>query len=119
MADPELTDELIAEAMARAETVECRPGDDRCYPFPDPVADARASCTPKGWCRIGWIEGNTGRDSWDVCSTCTLARVGCGVGQTEASCPLQASRSAMCRAAGAAEAARFQQGNAQYDPVCR
>jgi hypothetical protein len=64
--NPELTDEQIAEAMARAEKVACRPGDDRCYPLPYGVEDARASCTPKGCCNIGWIVANSGRDSWDV-----------------------------------------------------
>jgi hypothetical protein len=33
MAD-KVTQELIEEGMARAEKVACRPGDDRCYPFP-------------------------------------------------------------------------------------
>src|SRR5687767_6509843 len=104
MADPELTDELIAEAMARAETVECRPGDDRCSPFPDPATDAPASRTQEGRCRSGGNEKSTGRGSWDVCSACALAMVACGVGQTEPSCPHRASRFAMCRAAGAADA---------------
>jgi hypothetical protein len=66
MTTPELTEERIAEAMARAEKVACRPGDDRCYPFPDRLVDARASCTPKGRCKVGWIVANSGRDSWDV-----------------------------------------------------
>jgi hypothetical protein len=52
--------------MARAERVACRPADTRCYPFPNPLDVARASCTPKGRCRIGWIVANSGRDSWDV-----------------------------------------------------
>ena len=62
----ELTQEMIDEGMARAEKVACAPGDDRCYPFPDPLALARASCTPKGRCQIGLIVANGGRDSWDV-----------------------------------------------------
>ena len=62
----EHTEERIAEAMARAETVACRPGDGGCYPLPYGVEDARASCTPKGRSRIGWIVANAGRDSWDV-----------------------------------------------------
>jgi hypothetical protein len=66
----ELTEERIAEAMARAEKVACRPGDDRCYPFADRPVDARASCTPKGRCRVGGtqrvIVANAGRDAWDV-----------------------------------------------------
>jgi hypothetical protein len=61
-----LTAEAIAAAMARAERVACAPGDPRCSPFPDPVADARTTCTPQGRCLIGWIVANGGRDSWDV-----------------------------------------------------
>ena len=61
-----LTQEIISEAMARAEKAACAPGDSRCYAFPDPLAEARASCTPKGRCLIGWIVSNGGRDSWDV-----------------------------------------------------
>ena len=45
MATPELSQQMIDEGMARAEKVACRPDDDRCYPFPDPLALARASCT--------------------------------------------------------------------------
>ncbi len=63
---PELTEERIAEAMARAERVACRPGDDRCYPLPYAAEEARKTCTPKGRCTIGWIVANAGRDSWDV-----------------------------------------------------
>jgi hypothetical protein len=70
MTGPELAEERIAEATARAEKVACRPGDDRCLAFPDPVAEARASCTPKGRCRIGGTRGvilaRSGRESWDV-----------------------------------------------------
>ena len=63
---PELTDDLIAEAMTRAEKVACSPGNDRCYALPDPVPAARKSCTPKGRCCIGWIIANSGRDAWDI-----------------------------------------------------
>src|SRR5215218_8708231 len=52
--------ERIVEAMARAERVACQPGEGRCYAFPDPVEQARASCTPKGRCRIGWIVSHGG-----------------------------------------------------------
>jgi hypothetical protein len=61
-----LTDELIAEGIARAEKVACRPTDDRCYPLPYGLNEARASCTPKGRCKIGWIVAKSGRESWDV-----------------------------------------------------
>ena len=61
----ELTEDVIAEAMARAERVACRPGEGRCYALPDPVEHARASCTPKGRCKVGWIISHGGRESWD------------------------------------------------------
>ena len=57
---------MIAEAMARAEKVACRPGEGRCYALPDSVEIARATCTPKGRCKIGWIVSHGGRESWDV-----------------------------------------------------
>jgi len=63
---PELTQEMIAEALARAEKVACSPGDDRCYPFRWILQGARESCTPQGRCRIGWISANSGRIGWDV-----------------------------------------------------
>jgi hypothetical protein len=66
MTMPELTEDAIAEGMTPAKKVACRPGDDRCYPFPDPVEMARASGTPPGRCRVGWILANSGRDAWDV-----------------------------------------------------
>jgi hypothetical protein len=66
----ELGEEMIAEAMVRAEKVACRPGDDRCYPFPDPVAEAQVSCTSKGRCLIGGtrrvIVAESGRTRWDA-----------------------------------------------------
>jgi hypothetical protein len=65
MAD-QLTQEMIEEGMARAETVACRPGDDRCHPLPYDVESAHQTCTPKGRCKIGWIVANSGRNSWDV-----------------------------------------------------
>ncbi len=66
MTAPELTQAMIDDGMRRAEKVACAPFDDRCYPFPDPLKDARATCTPKGRCLIGRIVSNGGRDSWDV-----------------------------------------------------
>ena len=44
MAD-KLTQEMIAEGMARAERVACRPADERCLPLPYDVESARASCS--------------------------------------------------------------------------
>jgi hypothetical protein len=52
--------------MARAEKVACRPDDDRCYPFPDPLDAARATCTPKGRCKMDQIVAESGREAWDV-----------------------------------------------------
>ena len=67
MTTPELTEERIAEAMARAEKVACRPGDDRCYALPYSVAEARTTCTPKGRCKVGLDRGQRGAgDAWDV-----------------------------------------------------
>jgi hypothetical protein len=62
----ELTEERIAEAMARAEKVACRPADNRCLPLPYSAAEARKTCTPMGRCKVGWIVANAGRDAWDV-----------------------------------------------------
>jgi hypothetical protein len=61
-----LTDEMITEAMARAEKVACSPGNARCFALPDPVAEAQKTCTPKGRCLIGWIVADGGRTTWDV-----------------------------------------------------
>ena len=63
--EAELTEELIAAAMAKADARVCV-GNDRCYPFPDRPEDARATCTPKGRCKVGWIVSQGGRESWDV-----------------------------------------------------
>jgi hypothetical protein len=56
---------MIAAAMAKADARVCV-GSDRCYAFPDRLEDARASCTSKGRCKIGWIVGRGGRESFDV-----------------------------------------------------
>ena len=63
---PELAEDVIAEAMARAERVACTPGDQRCLPLPYDVTSASATCTPKGCCKIGWIVADAGRTAWDV-----------------------------------------------------
>ena len=62
---PALTDALITTAMAKADARVCV-GNPRCYAFPDRLQDARASCTPKGRCKIGWIIAEGGRTSYDV-----------------------------------------------------
>jgi hypothetical protein len=63
--EPQLTEELIAAAIAKAEARTCT-GADRCSALPSDVATARARCTPKGRCRIGLIVSQGGRESWDV-----------------------------------------------------
>jgi hypothetical protein len=65
MAEPELTEELIAVAIAKAEARACT-GSDRCYGLPSDVESARARCTPKGRCRVGLIVSKGGRESHDV-----------------------------------------------------
>jgi hypothetical protein len=66
MTTPALTEEMIAEAMARAEKMACQPWDGRCLPLPYSAVEARKTCTPKGRCKVGWIVANAGRDAWDV-----------------------------------------------------
>jgi hypothetical protein len=63
--NPELTEEMITVAMAKADARVCV-GSDRCYAFPDRLDDVRASCTPKGRCKVGWIVSKGGRESWNV-----------------------------------------------------
>jgi hypothetical protein len=66
MTDLHLTQEMIEDGMARVEKAACTPGDGCCSVFPDPLEEARQTCTPKVRCLIGWIVSNGGRDSWDV-----------------------------------------------------
>jgi hypothetical protein len=61
----DLTQEAIAAAMAKAEARVCV-GSDRCFALPHRLQDALASCTPKGWCKVGWIVSKGGREAWDV-----------------------------------------------------
>jgi hypothetical protein len=65
MAEPELTEEQTAAAMAKADRRVCV-GSDRCSAFPDRLDDARESCTPKGRCKVGWVVSKGGRESHDV-----------------------------------------------------
>jgi hypothetical protein len=60
MTDLKLTQEMIAEGMTRPEKVACAPDDSRCYVCPDPLDEARLTCTPKGRCCIGWIVATGG-----------------------------------------------------------
>jgi hypothetical protein len=63
--DPELTEELITAAMAKADARVCV-GSPRCFALPDPVHAVRETCTPKGRCKVGWIVSRGGRESRDV-----------------------------------------------------
>ena len=65
MAEPELTEAMIAAAMAKADARVCV-GSDRCCAFPDRLEDAQASCTAKGRCKVGWVISRGGRESFDV-----------------------------------------------------
>jgi hypothetical protein len=65
MLQSELTDELIAAAMAKADARVCV-GSDRCYALPHRLEDARSSCTAKGRCKVGWIVSRGGREPHDV-----------------------------------------------------
>jgi hypothetical protein len=65
MAEVELTEEMIAAAMAKADARVCV-GNPRCFALPDPLHAARETCTPKGRCKVGWIVSKGGRESWDV-----------------------------------------------------
>ena len=61
----ELTEDMIAAAMAKANARVCV-GSDRCFALPDPLFEARKTGTPTGRCKVGWIIGRGGRQSWDV-----------------------------------------------------
>jgi hypothetical protein len=61
-----LTEDAIAEGMARAWKAACTPGDDRCYDFAYSLDEARKTCTPKGRCCLGWIAADSGRKAWYV-----------------------------------------------------
>ena len=60
MTEMDLTQEMIADGMRGAEKVACRLGDPRCYPFPDPVEDARATCTRRGTARLARFSPRAG-----------------------------------------------------------
>jgi hypothetical protein len=56
---------MIDAAMAKADRRVCV-GSDRCFALPHRLEDARASCTPRGRCKVGWIVIQGGRESHDV-----------------------------------------------------
>jgi hypothetical protein len=56
---------MIEAAMAKADARVCV-GSDRCFALPHRLEDARASCTAKGRCKVGWVVSRGGRESFDV-----------------------------------------------------
>ena len=87
MAD-KLTEAMIAEGMARAEKAVCGSGHSRCFALPDPLAEARKTCNPKGQCKIGGarrvIVAEAGGRVTTCGSICTLGRGDSGTNGTEA-----------------------------------
>jgi hypothetical protein len=65
MTAPELTEDLITAAIAKADARVCL-GSDRCFALPYGLADARETCTPKGRCKVGWVVSRGGRESFAV-----------------------------------------------------
>ena len=65
MAEIELSEEMIAAAIAKVNARVCV-GNPRCFALPDPLYGARETCTPKGRCKVGWIVSRGGRESHDV-----------------------------------------------------
>jgi hypothetical protein len=65
MTEPGLTEDVITVAMAKADRRVCV-GSDRCFALPHRLEDARASCTARGRCKVGWIVSRGGRESQDV-----------------------------------------------------
>ena len=61
----ELTQELIAETIKRTEARHCPP-EARCFVFPHPLADARASCDAPHRCRVGWMMRDAGCASFEI-----------------------------------------------------
>jgi hypothetical protein len=61
----DLTEAMIAAAMAKAEARVCV-GSDRCYAFSDRLEDARETCTPKGRCKVGWVVSRGSCERWNV-----------------------------------------------------
>jgi hypothetical protein len=74
MSETELTEEMITAAMAQAESRVC-PGYSHCFALPHRLEDVRATCTAKGRCKVGWIIGEGGRDSWEVWVAVRTGRV--------------------------------------------
>ena len=54
----------MAAAMERATKVICPALDDWCHGLPFAAAQSLAERTPKGWCVIGWVVRDSGREAW-------------------------------------------------------
>ncbi len=52
--------------MVSAEKVAYGAENQRCFALPDPLKEVRKTCTPKGRCKIGRIDPEGGRTSYDV-----------------------------------------------------
>ena len=65
MTQVELSEEMITAAMAKVAARVCV-GTARCFALPDPLYEARKTCTPKGRCKVGWVISRGGRESGDV-----------------------------------------------------
>ncbi len=65
MTEPDLTEEAITAAVAKADARVCV-GNPRCFALPDPLHAVRKTYTPKGRCKVGWSVSNGGRESFDV-----------------------------------------------------
>ena len=69
MIEQELTEAMIAAAMAKADAQVCV-GSERCFALPHRHSDTRQTCTPKGRCKVGGtrrvIVSRRGPESWDI-----------------------------------------------------
>src|SRR5215217_4978569 len=63
--ESDITDAMIATAMAKAEERICV-GSDRCYALASDVESAAARCTSEGRCRVGAIISKGGREAHDA-----------------------------------------------------
>jgi hypothetical protein len=52
--------------MERAQNAICPTLDDTCYGLAFDAAQSFAERIPKGWCLIGWVVRDSGRESWDA-----------------------------------------------------
>ncbi len=64
MLEAELTEAMIEGAIAKVDARVCV-GNAQCFALPDPLYEARKTCTPKGRCKVGWMvtRGHTGANA--------------------------------------------------------